>query len=102
MLSIPLPGVEFFEATVQVCEGSDEEPPAVDAHTFVVVEVRVQDEHRVDFLTVPQGSHQCWVVMQPESLAEPVYTCMSHNDHNLRTHHRHMPGVKQRVEDDAL
>lgn len=73
-----LPGVEFPEAAVQIYEGSDEEPPAVDTHTGVVMEVRVQNEHRVQFLTVPQSSHQCWVVVQSQSLAEPVNTCMSH------------------------
>lgn len=72
------PGVEFPEAEVQVFEGSNEEPPAVDADTGVVVEVRVQDEHRVELPAVPQRSHQRWVVMQPESLAEPVDTCMGH------------------------
>lgn len=73
-----LPGVQFPEAEVQVFEGSDEEPPAVDTHTGVVMEVRVQDKHWVELLTVPQSSHQCWVVMQPESLAKPVNACMSH------------------------
>lgn len=73
-----LPGVELPEAAVQVFEGSNEEPPAVDANTGVVVEVWVQDEDRVELLTVPQSSHQRWVVMQPESLAEPVNTCVSH------------------------
>lgn len=75
---LSLPGVEFPQAAVQVFEGSDEEPPAVVSHRGVVMEVRVQDEHRVELLTVPQSSHQGWVVMQPESLAEPVNTCMSH------------------------
>lgn len=73
-----LPGVELPEAAVEVFEGSDEEPPAVDTHAGVVMKIRVQDEHRVQLLTVPQSSHQCWVVMQPESLAEPVDTGMSH------------------------
>ena len=73
-----LPGVELPEAAVQVFEGSDEEPPAVDAHTGPVVEVWVQHEDRVELLTVPESSHQRWVVMQPESLAEPVDTCVSH------------------------
>lgn len=73
-----LPGVELPEAAVQVFEGSNEEPPVVDAHAGVVVEVWVQDEDRVELLTVPQSSHQRWVVMQSESLAEPVDTCVSH------------------------
>lgn len=73
-----LPGVEFPEAAVQVFQGSNEEPPAVNPHTGVIIEVRVQDEHWIQLLTVPQSSHQCWVIMQPESLAEPVNTSMSH------------------------
>lgn len=75
---LSLPGVEFPEAAVQVFEASNEKPPAVDTHKGVVINVRVQDEHRVQLLTVPQSSHQSWVVMQPESLAEPVNTSMSH------------------------
>lgn len=78
MVLVSLPGVEPPEAAVQVFEGSDEKPPAVDAHTGVVVEVRVQNEHRIQLLTVPQSSHQGRVVMQPEALAEPVNTRMSH------------------------
>lgn len=75
---LALPGVKFPEAAVQVFEGPDEEPPAVDTHTGVVMEVGIQDEHWVELLTVPQGSHQGWIIMQPESLAEPVNTGMSH------------------------
>lgn len=67
-----LPGVELPEAAVQVRQGSNEEPPAVEAHTGLIMEVRIQDEHGVELLTVPQSSHQCWVVMQPQSLTEPV------------------------------
>lgn len=78
MSPLCLPGVVFPEAAVEVFECPDEKPPAVDTHTSVVVEVRVQDEHRVELPTVPQSSHECWVIMQPESLAEPVNTCMTH------------------------
>lgn len=62
---------------VQFFESPDEEPAAVDTNTFVV-EVRVQDEHWVELLAVSESSHQRWVVMQPESLAEPVNGCMTH------------------------
>lgn len=72
-----LPGVEFPEAKVQFFESPDEEPAAVDPDPFVV-ELRVQDEHWVELLAVSESSHQRWVVMQPESLAEPVNGCMTH------------------------
>ena len=70
------PGVELPQAAVQIFQGSDEEPPAVEAH--VVMEVRVQEEHRVELLTVPQSSQERWVIVHPQSLPEPVNTCMSH------------------------
>lgn len=73
-----VPGVELPEAEVQVFEGPNEEPPAVDPHTGFVVEVWVNDEHREQLLTVPQSGQKSRVIMQPESLPEPVDTGMSH------------------------
>lgn len=84
VVPVSLPGVELPEAVVQVFQGSDEEPPAVEAHTGLVVEVRVQDKHGVELLTVSQSGDQCWVVVQPESLAEPVNAGVSH-DETLKT-----------------
>lgn len=82
--ALVLPGVELPEAAVQVFERSNQEPPAVNANMSVVVAVRVQDEHRVELLTLPESSHQSRVVMQPESLAEPVDTRMGHGcEHKL-------------------
>lgn len=75
---VSLPGVELPEAAVQVFESSEEKPPAVDIHKGFVMEVRVQDEDRVQLLTVPQGSHERWVVMQPQTLTEPVNACVCH------------------------
>lgn len=75
MSTVSLPRVELPEASVKVLQRSNEEPPAVDTHTRVVVEVRVQYEHRVQLLTVLESSHQSWVVMQPESLGTSEYTC---------------------------
>lgn len=69
--------MEFPEAKVQFFESPDEEPAAVDTDPFVV-EVRVQDEDWVELLAVSESSHQRWVVVQPESLAEPVNGCMTH------------------------
>lgn len=76
-LQTELPGVEFPEAKVQFFESPDEEPAAVDTNTFVV-EVRVQDEHWVQLLAVSESCHQRRIVMQPQSLAEPVNRCMTH------------------------
>lgn len=75
---LSLPRVELPQAEVQVFKGSDEEPPAVDAHTAAVMKVRVQDEQWVQLLAVLQSSHQSRVVMQPESLSEPVNARVSH------------------------
>lgn len=83
-----LPRVELPEASVKVLQRSNEEPPAVDTHTSVVVEVRVQYEHRVQLLTVLESSHQSWVVMQPESFAEPVNTRVSHTCGHVNHKHK--------------
>lgn len=83
-----LPRVELPEASVKVLQCSNEEPPTVDTHTRVVVEVRVQYEHRVQLLTVLESSHQSWVVMQPESFVEPVNTCVSHTCGHVNHKHK--------------
>lgn len=84
VINVSVPRVEFPEAAVQVFQGSNEEPPAVDTHR-VVVEVGVQDKHWIKLLTVPQSSHESWVVVQPESFAEPVDTRMSHVHEPVKT-----------------
>lgn len=75
-----LPGVELPQAAVQVLKRTNEESQAVDAGPVLVIEVGVQDEERVQLLAVSESCHQCWVVVQPESLAEPVNAHVSHDE----------------------
>lgn len=87
----PVPGIQFPEAGVQVFERPDEEPPAFDAVTGLIVEVRVQYEHRVELLAVLECSHQGRVVVQPEALAEPVNACMRHPWEPVNTQSQKVP-----------
>lgn len=99
---VVLPRVEFSQAAVQVLQSSDQKPPAVQSH-LRVIQVRVQDKNRVQLLTVSQSCHQCWVVVQPEALSEPMNTYVSHfwrsvNTYKENVQYRVTEGLKIKLE----
>ncbi len=73
-----LPGVEFLQTGVQVSESFYQKSPLMNAYASVVGVPGVQQEQGVDVSTVFQGSDQSRIIMQTQTLAEPVNGVMAH------------------------
>ncbi len=73
-----LPGVEFLQTGVQVSESFYQKSPLINAYASVVGVPGVQQEQGVDVSTVFQGSDQSRIIMQTQTLAEPVNGVMAH------------------------
>lgn len=73
-----LPGVEFLQTGVQVSESFYQKSPSINAYASVVGVPGVQQEQGVDVSTVFQGSDQSRIIMQTQTLAEPVNGVMAH------------------------
>ena len=72
LADIFLPWSNFLEAVVKVLQSLKQEAPPIEANPTTLQNAGVKDENGPEHGTPIEGRHEGWVVMETQSLAEPM------------------------------